>query len=77
MKYEFIDVKKASAVDYTCDDMSMDVNKVLYAAMRPHQETVVKSKIKTDQDPCVTSSIAGTKDQQVHMTFTLYYHSFS
>ena len=73
MKYEFVDVKKPSTVDYTRDDMSMDVNKVLYAAVRPHQETV---KIKTDQDPSVTSSISGTKDQQVyniiiiHVAFT-------
>ena len=67
MKYEFIDVKKPSTVDYTCDDMSMDVNKVLYAAVRPHQETIMKSKIKTNQDPSVTSSTAETKDQQVYM----------
>ena len=55
-------MKKTSTVDYTCDDMSMDVNKVLYASVRPHQETVAKDK---DQDPSVTSSIAATKNQHV------------
>ena len=53
IQYESVDVKKTSTVDYTCDDMSMDVNKVLYAAVRPHQETVLKDK---DEDPSVTSS---------------------
>ena len=51
VQYEFVDVKKTSTVDYTCDE---DVNKVLYAAVRPHQETVMKD----DQDPFVTSSTA-------------------
>ena len=55
-------MKKTSTVDYTCDDMSMDVNKVLYASVRPHQETVAKDE---DQDPSVTSSIAATKNQHV------------
>ena len=58
LKYEFIDVKKTSTVDYTCDDMSMDVNKVLYAIVRPHQETVTKDK---DQDSSVTSSTAASQ----------------
>ena len=71
MKYEFVDVKKPSTVDFTCDGMSMDVNKVLYAAVKPHIETV---KIKTDQDPSVTSSTAGTKDQQVHNHYISHYN---
>ena len=62
IKYEFVDVKKPSTVDYTCDDMSMDVNKVLYAAVRPHQVT---DEVKDGQDPSssVTSSTATTSQQ--------------
>ena len=63
IQYESVDVKKTSTVDYTSDDMSMDVNKVLYAAVRPHQETVAKEKVKDNQDPSVTSST--TASQQV------------
>ena len=61
-------MKKTSTVDYACDDMSMDVNKVLYAAVRPHQETVVKDKVKDDQDSSVTSSTAAS--QQVYVIET-------
>ena len=54
-------MKKTSTVDYTCDGMPMDVNKVLYAAVRPHQETVVKDKVKDDQDSSVTSSTSASQ----------------
>ena len=58
-------MKNTSTVDYTCDDMSMDASKVLYATVRPHQETVVKDTVKDDQDSSVTSSTAAS--QQVAM----------
>ena len=61
LQYEFIDVKKSSTVDYTCDGMSMDVNKVFYAAVRPHQETVMINRVKDDQDPSVTSSSSASQ----------------
>ena len=61
MKYEFVEVRKANTVDLTGDDMSMDVNMVLYAAVRP------TDKAKDNQDSSVTSSTAATKKKHVRM----------
>ena len=55
MKYESIDVKKATTMECTSEDMSMDVSKVTYTDITPHKEAVTEDKDK-DKDLSMTSS---------------------
>ena len=55
VKYESIDVKKATTMECTSEDMSRDVSKMTYTDITPHKEAVTEDKDK-DKDLFMTSS---------------------